>query len=133
MTCRFFQRFPHCLGALATTLLALCPASAADAAKIRFDLPADVVANSIRTFARQSSQEVLISAELGRGTLTQPVKGEFTPREAVDRMLVRTGLVAQQDAKTGALVIMPAAGPDADTTPSLKKKAQHQPPPPSKP
>lgn len=102
-------RLPCCLGAVAAALSVCCPAFATDAARIRFDLSADVVARSVKAFAQQSGKEVLISAELGREIRTQPVKGEFTPREAIDRMLSRTGLVAMQDEKTGAMVIMLAA------------------------
>lgn len=108
-----------------------CLAHAVEAAKIKFDLPADVVARSLKTFAHQSGLEVLISAELGRGVRTQPVKGEFTPREAVNRMLSRTGLAANQDEKTGAMVIKLAAiGPDgagksnSDASSSPKKKTE---------
>lgn len=131
MTWPILPRLPYCIGAFAAALSVLCPTYAAEVAKIKFDLPADVVARSIKTFAQQSGKEILISAELGREIRTRPVKGEFTPREAVDRMLSRTGLMAKQDEKTGAMVIMLAAGangqngatrPNADTQSSLKKK-----------
>lgn len=132
MTWPILPRLPYCIAAFAVALSVLCPTYAADVAKIKFDLPADVVARSIKTFAQQSGKEILISAELGRKIRTQPVKGEFTPREAVDRMLSGTGLMAKQDEKTGAMVIMlaasangqnGAAGPNADAQSSSKKKA----------
>jgi len=37
-----------------------------------------------------------------RGVHTAAVKGDFTPKEALDRMLDGTGLVVVQDEKTGA-------------------------------
>ncbi|MCF7689754.1 MAG: STN domain-containing protein [Cephaloticoccus sp.] len=79
---------------------------AVDDTKIKFDLPADIVARSVKTFALQSGKEILISAELGRDIRTKPVKGEFTPSEAVNRMLNHTGLMATEDEKTGAIVIL---------------------------
>jgi hypothetical protein len=131
MTWLILPRLPYGIGALAVALSVLSSTFAADVAKIKFDLPADVVARSIKTFAQQSGKEILISAELGREIRTSPVKGEFTPREAVDRMLSRTGLMAKQDEKTGAMVIMVAVGesgqngaakPNADAHSTVKKK-----------
>jgi len=131
MTWPIIPRLPYGIGALAVALSILSSTFAADVAKIKFDLPADVVARSIKTFAQQSGKEILISAELGREIRTSPVKGEFTPREAVDRMLSRTGLMAKQDEKTGAMVIMLAVGengqngaakPNADAHSTVKKK-----------
>ncbi len=94
---------------------------------IKFDLPSDVAATSLKTFSRQSGLEVLISADLGKGTRTRAVHGEFTPREAIDLMLSHTVLVANQDEKSGAMIIHRA--PDAparlggDNT-SLPKKTE---------
>ena len=95
-------------GVLAVVLSVACFALGADVAKKPFDLPADVAARSLKTFAQQSGVEVLIRAELGREIRTQLVKGEFTPREALDRMLSHTGLAVKEDEQTGAMAIMAA-------------------------
>jgi len=50
-------------------------AEAAAEARKQFDSPADIAAHSLKAFAYQSGVEVLISAELGRETRTQPVTG----------------------------------------------------------
>ena len=123
-----FFRLPGVLGA---ALSVTCFALGADVAKKPFDLPADVAARSLKAFAQQSGVEVLIRAELGREIRTQSVKGEFTPREALDRMLLHTGLAAKEDEETGAMAIMAidtANGKNASAksepdTESSKKKA----------
>lgn len=131
MIWQLLSRSPRWLGVVAGVWCVLWPALAAEAARTRFDLPADVVARSIKTFAQQSGLEILISADLGRAIRTQAVVGEFTPREALDRMLSRTTLVAQQDEKTGVITIMRAASapgqagarpPGAAAPSSAKKK-----------
>ncbi|MBI4626635.1 MAG: hypothetical protein HY736_25875 [Verrucomicrobia bacterium] len=38
---------------------------------------------------------------------TNAVQGDFTPREALERMLSRTALTVKQDERTGALAIIP--------------------------
>ncbi len=132
MALQLSPRSFHWLGVCATALSVLCPSLAVEAAKMKFDVPADVVARAIKTFAQQSNVEILIRAELGREIRTQPVKGEFSLREAIDRMLRGTGLVANQDEKTGVVTIVAAASangqnaaadPPADPQSSIKKKA----------
>ncbi len=134
MPWQFFSKHGWCrlLFAAALTLTGLT-AAAQNTARVSFDLPSDVAATSLKNFARQSGLEVLISADLGRSIRTQPVRGEYTPIEAVERMLLRTGLVAKQDAKTGAMIIkleesaISPAGTDSlndDPASSPKKKTK---------
>ncbi|MBL9186611.1 MAG: hypothetical protein JNK23_03950 [Opitutaceae bacterium] len=105
---------------------------AVETARKKFDLPADIAARSLKSFAHQSGVEVLISAELGREIRTQPVRGEFTPREALDRMLAKTGLTVKHDEKTGSMAIFAAhrtnESPPATPEPSAsaKKKTPNQ-------
>src|SRR5882757_8733162 len=84
------------------TLLALIlaftlPAHAADPIKIAFDLPADTATKSLKRFSEQSGREVLFGSTVTQGVRTQPVKGELTPREALDAMLTNTPLIVVQD------------------------------------
>lgn len=83
----------------------LCLSGRAAEAKATFDLPAGVAGETLKTFARQASREIVFSAEMVGHVTTNAVKGEFTPREALDTMLADTGLVATQDAKTGAFAV----------------------------
>ncbi|MBI2250669.1 MAG: TonB-dependent receptor, partial [Brevundimonas diminuta] len=59
-------------------------------------------------------RETLFAAEAVRGVRTAAVKGEFTPKEALDRMLDGTGLMVVQDEKTGALAVKRDSGPNAE-------------------
>ncbi len=73
-------------------------------AKRRFDLSADDAATSLRVFMEQSGTEIVYPADTVRGTRTNAVKGEYTPREAIEKMLAGTRLVASET-KNGVLSI----------------------------
>lgn len=97
------QTLRHLLCALAGALLVLS-LHAAETAK-SYNLPTGDAALMLRQFAEVSGRETLFSAETVRGIRTAPVKGEFTPQEALDQMLANTGLVAILDAKAGAFAV----------------------------
>src|SRR5687767_4477820 len=61
-------------------------------AKLKFELPSDTVATSIRRFSEQTGQEVVYASSLARNVRTQQVSGMMTAREALDTMLRGTGL-----------------------------------------
>jgi iron complex outermembrane recepter protein len=61
--------------------------------KVNFNLPSDEFPKAILEFYHQSKIEVLFLASDSLSRIkTQPVEGEFEPREALDRMLKGTGL-----------------------------------------
>lgn len=61
--------------------------------KVKFNLLSDEFPKAILEFYRQSKIEVLFRPEEGLNHIhTQPVVGEYTPREALDIMLRGTGL-----------------------------------------
>lgn len=70
-----------------------------------FDLPADLLENTIKRFAAQSELEVLIPSDALAEVRTRPVRGEMTSRAALEAMLVGTGLIPLQDPKTGAFTL----------------------------
>jgi len=70
-----------------------------------FDLPAAPAENSLRQFAVQSGAEVLFATRTVGQTRTNDVRGDLTPREAISRLLAGTGLLAEQDARSGAWTI----------------------------
>jgi hypothetical protein len=115
---------------IALVLLALT-ASSAVSEKKAFDIPAGTAPGRLNEFSAQAGGHLLYSAETVNGAKTDAVKGVFTAREVIDRMLTGMGLVAKQDLETGALAIMPAAqadkndGPAGNSpsagTPSIKK------------
>jgi iron complex outermembrane receptor protein len=103
----------HTLRGLTLGALMILTAHAAEPAKKNYDLPAGEAAVRLKQFSETSGRETLFAAEAVRGVRTAVVKGEFTPKEALDRMLDGTGLVAVQDEKTGALAVRRDPGPNA--------------------
>lgn len=87
------------------SLLVGVGASAVEAGRRTFDLPADSAEKTLKLFSGQSGRGLLVSTEITKGVQTKAVKGEFTPVEALDQMLAGTGLVFTQDEKNGAFVV----------------------------
>jgi outer membrane receptor protein involved in Fe transport len=104
----------YAVRALALGALLTLAARAAESKK-NYDLPAGTAAQTLKEFSRISGSETLFAAEAVRGVSTQAVRGELTAAEAVNAMLAGTGLVATQDAKTGAFAVKKAARPNAQT------------------
>lgn len=92
---------------------------AADESRRNFDLPAGTAGETLKAFARQANREIVFSAETVGRVTTNPVRGELPPQEALEAMLADTGLVATQDAKTGAFAVR--KGP---TVPNGQRAAQ---------
>jgi outer membrane receptor protein involved in Fe transport len=87
-------------------LAAVAPLGAATAeAKRSFDLPRGDAAHTLRQFAAAAGRSLVFVTDKVRGETTNAVRGEFTPREALERMLAGSALEAAQDAATGALVV----------------------------
>lgn len=85
--------------------VALCVAARAAEAKKTYDLPAAPADEALKRFAEVSDCETLFAADVVRDVRTNPVKGDYTPQEAIDALLAGTGLVATQDQKTGAFAL----------------------------
>ena len=77
----------------------------ADSQNKSFDIPAGDARPMLKLFASQAGREIVFPVESVEGVKTNPVKGEMMAREAIDRMLAGTGLVAALDEKTGAFAI----------------------------
>lgn len=103
---------------------ALAQSLAAEPAKHRFDVPADNAVEALRIFTQQCGQEIVYSPDKVKGTQTREVKGEFSPREALERMLAGTNLVASES-KNGVLTINRGGSPNAEraaqASPSLAR------------
>lgn len=69
------------------------------------DVTTGFASETLKNFARQTDREIVFSPETVGSVKTNAVKGEFSPKEALDVMLADTGLVATQDAKTGAFAV----------------------------
>ncbi len=101
-----------CCAAVKALLLAsalLLPWLQADAAgsvrKYSFNLPAGEAEVALKRFAVQSGQQVLFPTDVVAGVQTNEVKGRYTMREALDRMLAGTSLFAMDDEATGAIAV----------------------------
>jgi len=79
-------------------------ASAAEAVRA-FDVPAGDAAATLKQAAKQGGVEIVFPAATVSGVQTAPVKGDFTAREAINRMLADTDLVLVQDEKSGVLSV----------------------------
>ena len=79
---------------------------AAPAEKRTFNLPRGDAVVTLKEFAATAAgTPIVYLVDRVRGATTNAVSGEFTPREALDRMLIGSALEAAQDAATGALVV----------------------------
>src|SRR5690606_3703777 len=71
-------------------------------AKRSFDLPRGDAAATLSQFGGASGRQIIYMMDKVRGEQTNAVTGEFSPREALERMLAGTALSAWQDSETGA-------------------------------
>jgi outer membrane receptor protein involved in Fe transport len=92
-------------GVLVLFAVALSLDAAAEPVRKKFRLSGGDAATTLKRFVRQSGEEVVYLVDSVRGVKTRAVEGEFTSREALQRMLAGTPLTALADAKTGALTI----------------------------
>lgn len=77
-----------------------------------FDVAAGDAATTLKQAAKQGGVEIVFPATTVSGVKTVAVKGEFTAREALNRMLAGTDLVLVQDEKSGALTVNRVAAPE---------------------
>ena len=84
---------------LMTWMAFVCPAAsgmdAAPAASRYFDLPAQPLDAALVAFGEATGYSVLVSSELAAGRMAAPVRGDYTPAEALQRLLVGTQLGAR--------------------------------------
>jgi iron complex outermembrane recepter protein len=86
-------------------VLVACSLSAAQPAKRSFDIPAGLAEATLRQFADQAGGQFIFSAIKVAGVRTNPIRGDFTPRDALDRLVAGTDLRVIHDERTGALTV----------------------------
>jgi iron complex outermembrane receptor protein len=92
-------------------------AVAPDPARRPFDIGAGDAAETLKHFSAQARREIMFPAESVAGVKTNAVKGVYTPRDALDRMIAHTGLFVVEDPRTGALMVThPDPGRSAEKT-----------------
>ncbi|HRP04491.1 MAG TPA: TonB-dependent receptor plug domain-containing protein, partial [Opitutaceae bacterium] len=122
---------PFHLRRLLISLLFAVGVSWSAAAEVRkpYNIPAGPAEQSLKTFSTQSGLDVLFATKTVGKVQTNATKGEFTALEALDQVLADTGLVAAQDAKTGALTVTsrpnaPRAAQNTSDRPGNNVKAE---------
>ncbi len=91
--------------------------AAAEAPRKSYAIAAGDAAATLKQFTEQSGEQVVFLVNDVRGVATKPVSGDFTAREALNRLLAGTELVLVQDEKTGAFTVN-RLPPDAKNAPS---------------
>jgi hypothetical protein len=130
---RITWRLPLVLGcwwlaAIGSTVSAQTPAPL----KHAFDIPEDVAEKSLKLFSAQSGRGLIVASDMATAVRTKRVRGQFTAREALNRMLAGTGLIAREDPKNGAFVVHretsdPNGQRAAQPQPRDRPKAQSRP------
>ena len=90
--------------------------TAAETPKKYFNVAPDVAERSLKMFSVQSGREVLFATETAGGVKTNPVKGDYTPQEAADRLLAGTGLIAVPNTRSEAFTVGRAPDPNGQRT-----------------
>jgi len=90
---------------------------------MRFDLPAQPLEISLSVFGRVTGHSVLVASSVTAGREAAAVQGEFTPREALQRMLAGTGLAARYSG-ADAFTLVPIAQGDEETDASQGAAAE---------
>ncbi|MDB6127993.1 MAG: hypothetical protein JWM35_1889 [Verrucomicrobia bacterium] len=100
-------------GLLALVLFSIASVVAAHAADERktFDVPAGDASRTLKQLAQQAGQQVVYPAAEVRGVKTAAVKGDYTLKDALQEMLVGTGLVAAYDESSRTFAVS-KAGPN---------------------
>jgi len=91
--------------AVAAAFLVACAARAVDDSPRRFAIPAGDAAEALREFVRQSGGEIMFLSGSLQGLATAAVNGEFTPPEAIRRLIAGDALAVRRDPRTGAFAI----------------------------
>jgi len=88
-----------------------------------FDVPAGAAEQTLKKFSQQSGLQVVFAPDATDGVRTTALKGEFTPMEAVNRLLADTDLGVIMDEKTDVLSIVRLDKPEG-AGPNVQRAAQ---------
>ncbi len=86
------------LNALAAAVL-LATSAYAQSGKfnlVNLDIPAEPLDKALTTLARQSGIQILFASEATRARMSAALKGSYTAREALDKLLAGSGLVVRE-------------------------------------
>lgn len=120
LPCCVLLRFAFC-GAWLLILSAL----AVRASTVKeFDIPGGSAEETLAEYSRQADQSLLFLVEQVEGRRTQPIRGRFTLREALRRMLAGSGLFIEEDAASEALMVRMIVREDGARSPTDRANAR---------
>ncbi|AKQ55030.1 STN domain-containing protein [Bordetella hinzii] len=94
--------------ACAGMLMALAPAHAgAEGGLIQFDIPAQPLDGALLAYTRATGLSVLVSSRLSQGQYGSAVRGRYTARQALDRLLASTPLQARYVSDSAFTLVAP--------------------------
>lgn len=85
------RKRPFKLGAITLSMLLAFTAYAADP-KVKLDLPAEALDKSINHLAQQTGVQIIFASSLTTGKHAPALKGEYSAREALQKLLQGSGL-----------------------------------------
>jgi len=91
-----------------------------------FTVDAGDAGATIKLFAKQANVQVMFPTEQMVGVSTNAVAGDFTPREALVRMLAGTPFVVIEDPDSGALAVKRAKSPAAPVPAAADGGGRHR-------
>lgn len=105
MTSRLPSSYPVVAAAFACAVCSVSEVRGEAAESRSYNLPRGDAATTLKQFAADSGEQIVYLVDNVRGQKTNAVIGEYSAREALNRMLAGTGLVASHDPATGAFVV----------------------------
>ena len=98
--------------ALALPALGASPLALAAGNQVqKFDIPAQPLADALNAFIATSDWQVGFSAGLARDVRANPVYGNYTPQQALDKLVAGKGLAVKQTG--GSVTLVQTAAPVA--------------------
>lgn len=82
-------------------------AGGASAAQVRISIAAQPLAEALNDWARQTRLQLIVEQPLVNGKSAPAVAGDLTPREALDRLLAGSGLVAVSEGSAVVIKVAP--------------------------
>lgn len=115
-------------------LLVMCCSYAAFASaeneKREYDIPEGLAIDSIKLVAHQGGVDIVFDPRIAQSVQTPAIRGFFTPRQALERLLAKTPLIVVQDEETTAFAVRreggPAPNPDDQGELALKPLTNNQ-------
>ena len=108
-----------CVSVLVCSISIMLPGYADEQYEQSYDLEIDALPlmAAVKALSDETGIEVLYFSDIGEGVTSTPVKGKYTPRDALQTMLVNTDLEVVSLDEEGAVAIRPAhnQGGDSDS------------------